>query len=73
MAPKINPYIWEAFQNSDIMWNCMWIVYLEDYKRSENVDEDNLERFLATTKAVAIAALAHQWQSCGQPRTEEST
>ena len=51
----------------------MWIVYLEDYKRSENVDEDNLERFLATTKAVAIAALAQQWQSCGQPRTEEST
>ena len=51
----------------------MWFVYLEDYKRSENVDEDNLERFLATTKAVAIAALAHQWQSCGQPRTEEST
>ena len=49
----------------------MWFVYLEDYKRSENVDEDNLERFLATTKAVAIAALAHQ--SRGQPRNEEST
>ena len=73
MAPKINPYIWEAFQSSDIMWNCAWIVDLENYKRSENVDGDNLERFLATTKAVAIAALAHQWQSCGQPRTEEST
>ena len=57
------------------MWNCMWIVdvYLEDYERSENADGDNLERFLATTKAVAIAALAHQWQSRGQPRTEEST
>ena len=37
------------------------------------MDGDNLERFLATTKAVAIAALAHQWQFRGQPRTEKST